>query len=144
MMAPAIEPGESPHSGKKPPGGRVLIVDDEPLIRWSLAQALTACGYDVVESGDGSEACSAIGDAATGFDVVLLDLRLPDSDDLSVLAAIRRLVPRAQVILMTAFGSPEIVEGALELGAFRVIRKPFDIDDMAALVARASAATHDS
>jgi two-component system, NtrC family, response regulator AtoC len=139
MAAGAIEPREISQMDEKSPAARVLVVDDEPLIRWSLTQSLGACGFDVVESGDGIGACSAIGDASTGFDVVLLDLRLPDTDDLSLLAAIRKLLPKAQVILMTAFGTPEIVADALRLGVFRVVGKPFEIDDMANLVALAAA-----
>jgi DNA-binding NtrC family response regulator len=68
---------------------------------------------------------------------VLLDYRLPDSDDLSLLASIRRVSPRTQVILMTAFGRPEIVRGALELGAYRVVNKPFEMQAIADLVAQA-------
>ena len=73
-------------------------------------------------------------------DVVLLDFRLPDSDDLGLLATVRRDAPNAQIILMTAFGTPEVVKGALDLGAFRVIGKPFEVHDLGALVAEAYAA----
>jgi DNA-binding NtrC family response regulator len=118
----------------------VLVVDDEPLIRWSLVETLNEQGHDVIEAGDGHAAEGAVRRASEPFDVVLLDYRLPDSNDLSLLATIRRLSPRAQVILMTAFGRPEIVRGALALGAFRVISKPFEMQDMADLVVRAHAA----
>src|SRR5689334_22158200 len=86
---------------------RVLVVDDEPLIRWSVSETLTDRGCDVVETGDASGARSATkaGDGRD-FDVVLLDYRLPDSDDLGLLASLRRLLPDAQIILMTAFGRP--------------------------------------
>jgi DNA-binding NtrC family response regulator len=93
-----------------------------------------------VETGDGSGARKAVGDASHEFDVVLLDFRLPDSKDLSLLASIRRISPHAQVILMTAFGTPEVVRGALDLGAFRVVSKPFEMDAVAELVAQAHAA----
>ena len=109
---------------------RVLVVDDEPLIRWSVSETLADRGYEVVETGDAEGARSAVG-ANHDFDVVLLDYRLPDSDDLSLLASIRRSSPRAQVILMTAFGRPDVVHGALELGAYRVVNKPFELDAMA-------------
>lgn len=125
--------------GKKSAPLRVLVVDDEPLIRWSLAETLSERGCQVVEMGDGCGARGAVRDAAREFDVVLLDYRLPDSEDLSLLAAIRRLSPHAQVILMTAYGSPEVVRGALDLGAFRVVGKPFEMQDVANLVAEASA-----
>ena len=118
---------------------RVLVIDDEALIRWSVSETLADRGYAVVETGDAKGARSAV-DADHDFDVVLLDYRLPDSDDLSLLASIRRAAPLAQVILMTAFGRPDVVHGALELGAYRVVNKPFELDAMADLVAQASAA----
>lgn len=126
---------------KIPSGPRVLVVDDEPLIRWSVAETLGECGYEVVETGDASGARSAVG-AGAAFDVVLLDYRLPDSDDLGLLASIRHAVPRAQVIMMTAFGKPEVVRGALELGAFRVVNKPFEMQFIANLVTEAAGASN--
>lgn len=115
---------------------RVLVVDDEPLIRWSLAQTLTERGHYVVEAADARSTRAAISDE---FDVVLLDYRLPDSDSLSLLASIRARAPRTPVILMTAYGGPDVVRGALELGAYRVINKPFDMATVADLVAQAHA-----
>lgn len=125
---------------KKAPAVRVLVVDDEPLIRWSLTETLADCGYQVVESADGHSARTAVKDASRAFDVVLLDYRLPDTEDLSLLASLRRMSPHTQFILMTAFGTPEVVRGALDLGAFRVVNKPFEMDDVAELVAEAHAA----
>jgi two-component system response regulator AtoC len=118
---------------------RVLVVDDEPLIRWSLAETLEESGHAVVEAGD---AASAIRSVSTGgpFDVVLLDYRLPDSNDLNLLATIRTLAPAAAVIMMTAFGTPEVMTSALKLGAYRVIAKPFEVHEVAALVLEAHAA----
>ena len=124
----------SSQTAKKSAALRVLVVDDEPLIRWSLAETLGARGYQVVECGDARSTRDAVRD--TVFDVVLLDLRLPDSDDLSVLASIRQQ-SHARVILMTAFGTWELVRHALDLGAFRVVGKPFEMDELADLVAEA-------
>jgi len=119
---------------KKSTALRVLVVDDEPLIRWSLVETLAERGHEVVEAADGQSALRAVLDASAPFDVMLLDFRLPDSNDLSLLARLRGLAPRAQIVLMTAFGTPELTQGALELGAFRVISKPFAVNEMAALV----------
>jgi DNA-binding NtrC family response regulator len=124
---------------KKSAAARVLIVDDEPLIRWSISETLAEGGYDVVEKGDAQSARLAVG-TGEPFDVVLLDYRLPDSDDLSLLSSIRKMSPAAQVILMTAFGRPEVVRGALDLGAYRVIGKPFEMEAIADLVCQARAA----
>ena len=119
---------------------RVLVVDDEMLIRWSLAETLTAAGYLVVEGRDAAEAREAIRDDHRRPDVVLLDYRLPDSDNLDLLTTIRHEVPNVPVILMTAHGTADVVKGALDLGAYRVVSKPFEVRDMALLVAEALAA----
>jgi DNA-binding NtrC family response regulator len=117
----------------------VLVVDDEPLIRWSLSETLEQSGHVVVEVGDGSSAVRSVS-AGEPFDVVLLDYRLPDSNNLELLANIRTLAPAAAVIMMTAFGTPEVLAGALALGAYRVIQKPFEVHEVAALVLQAHAA----
>ena len=112
---------------------RVLIVDDESLIRWSLAESFADHGYSVVDAENAKAARAAVSDG-TPFDVVVLDFLLPDSNDLSLLADIRRLAPAARVVMMTAYGTPETVQGALDLGAFRVVSKPFEVSDLLALV----------
>jgi two-component system response regulator AtoC len=130
-----------PVPAKNPAVAHVLVVDDEPLIRWSLAETLSDRGHTVTEAGNGKEALRVVTLAANRPDVVLLDYRLPDSNDLSLFAAIKRELPEVPIILMTAYGSPEITTGALALGAYRVVGKPFEVQDLAALVqeARASA-----
>jgi two-component system nitrogen regulation response regulator GlnG len=125
---------------KKPALPRVLIVDDEPLIRWSLAETLGDRGYEVVETGDARGARATAGGGSDDFEVVLLDYRLPDSDDLGLLASLRTLSPKAQIIVMTAFGTPDVVRGALDLGAYRVVAKPFEMEAIADLVAQARSA----
>jgi len=87
-----------------------------------------------MEAGDARTAIRSFGDGSHA-DLVLLDLRLPDSDDLRVLAQMRQLAPRVPVILMTAFATREVVESAAALGA-SVLNKPFDLDDLAAIVER--------
>ena len=118
---------------------RVLVVDDEPLIRWSLSETLTASGHTVTEAADAASARRAVRDVSPRPDVVLLDYRLPDSNDLTLLAMIRREAPDTQVILMTAHGTPELAKGALDLGAYRVVSKPFEVHDLTALVSEAYA-----
>jgi DNA-binding NtrC family response regulator len=118
----------------------VLVVDDELLIRWSLSEALAAANYDVAEASDAALARGAFAGGAPRPDVVLLDFRLPDSDDLGLLTAIRQAAPSVPVVLMTAHGTPELARGALALGAFRVVSKPFEVHDMVALVGEALAA----
>jgi DNA-binding NtrC family response regulator len=120
----------------------VLVVDDELLIRWSLNEALTQEGHSVTEAVDRASAIHNLETRAKPPDVVILDYRLPDSKDLGLLAAVRQMAPRAQVIMMTAFGTAEMAESALELGAYRVISKPFEVHDVTALVAQAYADGH--
>ena len=115
----------------------VLVVDDEALIRWTLAETLGERGYAVTEAGDARMALSAIEHADEPFDVVLLDYRLPDSADLRLLEKVRRLVPKARVIMITAHNSPELAQGAAALGAYRVISKPFEVESLADLVNQA-------
>jgi CheY-like chemotaxis protein len=83
----------------------VLVVDDEPLVRWSVAETLEDCGYRVTQAGDALSALEALNGKGGAADLVLLDLRLPDSSDLGVLSMMRRLSPTTPVILMTAYGS---------------------------------------
>lgn len=117
----------------------VLVVDDEMLIRWALGEALAAADYHVAAACNAAEARNAFHDGARRPDVVLLDFRLPDSNDLGLLTALRREAPTVPVVLMTAHGTPELVHGALDLGAFRVVSKPFEVHDMVALVGEALA-----
>ena len=130
----------SSHMSKNSPSLRVLVVDDEPLIRWSLSETLSGSGHTVIEACDGETAVRVLSDGQPPVDVVVLDYRLPDSNDLTLLATLRRLAPQAQIIMMTAFGTAEVVNGALGLGAYRVVPKPFEMHDMAALVVEAHAA----
>jgi DNA-binding NtrC family response regulator len=116
---------------------RILVVDDEPLISWSLSEALNDLGYDVEEAGDGRSAVDRMS-TSPAFDVVLLDFRLPDSNDLRLFSRLRDIAPAARVILMTAFGTVDVLDRAVALGAFRVVHKPFEITDVASLVSEAS------
>lgn len=106
---------------------RVLVVDDEPLIRWSVTETLAGLGLDVDQAHDAVSALRAITAAGDPFDVIVLDLRLPDMNDLSLLATIRQILPEASVVLVTAFGTDEILERAIELGACTVLNKPFEL-----------------
>ena len=116
---------------------RILVVDDELLIRWSIAETLKEHGHGVVEAENGAAALRALQTASPAVDVVLLDFRLPDANNLSLLTQIHRIAPRTPVILMTAFGTPELVADALELGAYGVMYKPFDMNELEAVVAGA-------
>lgn len=133
-------PGNSQTRAEKFPV-HVLVVDDEPLIRWSVAESLGEMGFDVEEATDAASALRIVTGTALPFQVVVLDLRLPDMEDLSLLGTIRQLLPRAHLILMTAFGTPEIVADARAIGA-DVLSKPFELSELNGLVARDQRNSH--
>jgi len=116
---------------------RILIVEDEPLIRWAVVAALTAAGHTVLEAPDAATALRLVDEAPKPMDGVILDLRLPDSNDLSLLAAIRRRTPSSAVVMMTAHGTAEDAAAAKALGAFEVLEKPFDVQQLERLVTAA-------
>jgi len=129
-----VPPTELCHTmTETPTAPRVLIVDDERLLRWALRKALTALGCQVWEVADSQGAIDAV-ESESGFDAVLLDLTLPDSSDLAPLRRLRAQLPGARIVLMTAFGTEETKAEALRLGASRVLQKPFDVKGLAAQV----------
>jgi DNA-binding NtrC family response regulator len=134
---PEMTPDNRPIAAEPASRGCVLVVDDEPLIRWSVAETLKQHGYRVVEAGDAEGARGAAGDLRAPFVVAVLDIRLPDSDGLGLLMQLRRMVPGIQIIMMTAHGSAELAAEALKLGAYSVLNKPFGMADVAGLVDRA-------
>jgi DNA-binding NtrC family response regulator len=139
-----MEIGKIPHAVNKSSPLRILVVDDESLIRWSLSETLTDSGHLVSEAGDGETALRTLTDGERPFDVVLLDYHLPDSHDLGLLSQIRQVAPNTAVIMMTAFGTPEMSDAALCIGAYRVVPKPFEVHDIAALVLEAHASVTSS
>lgn len=122
---------------KLPTWPTVLVVDDEPLIRWSLSEGLTEGGYSVRLAANAAEARAVLVGADGSPMVVLLDLRLPDVADLSLLREVRTRWPDVPVVLMTAHGTADDARGAAALGAYRVVDKPFDVSAMVQLVGEA-------
>jgi DNA-binding NtrC family response regulator len=127
-----------PHSAEKHARLSVLVVDDEPLIRWSLRQGLAERGHDVTAAATGADAIRQINEAGRTFDVVILDYRLPDRQDLSLLDDVRRLSPDSVVMMMTAFGDDSMRTGARERGAHAVVDKPFQVKSFVSLVESAA------
>ncbi len=128
------ERGKSSAQAEKIRTRRVLVVDDELLIRWSLNEGLAKAGFEVLEAEDARGALARFAPGAPGIDAVVLDLRLPDSADLGLLRQIRDLAPAVPVIMMTAYGTAETTEDALGLGAWHVVSKPFDVHRVVGLV----------
>ena len=115
---------------------KILVVDDERGARMALEVPLRMSGYDVAVATCGRDAL-ALGEGQR-FDVVLTDIYMPDINGLEVVRAFRRHSPDTKVIAITAQGSLEIALQAIEEGAYDFIAKPFDIDDVLALVKRAA------
>jgi DNA-binding NtrC family response regulator len=107
---------------------RVLVVDDEEVIRDILATLLEREGWQVTTASNGNRALTAF--EADPYDVVLLDLMLPDRPGLEVLSEIRRRDPDAVVVIVTAYSSIEGAIEAMRLGAFHYIPKPFQNEEV--------------
>jgi diguanylate cyclase (GGDEF)-like protein len=109
---------------------RILIVEDDPAIRMLVKAVLEGEGHEVVEVSDGPSALPAAQESRP--DLVLLDIGLPGLDGFGVLGQLKddadlRDVP---VVMVTAWGDPELVAKALDRGAHDYVRKPFDVDDL--------------
>jgi DNA-binding NtrC family response regulator len=122
---------------EKTPTPLVLVVDDEALIRWSVSEALAESGYRVQPASSAEEARRALREHAGEPLVILLDLRLPDVTDLSLLRDLHRQRPSAPIVVMTANCTREEADEALAVGASRFIGKPFDVRAVVDLVGRA-------
>ena len=106
----------------------VLVVDDELLIRKSLGKVLRARGYVVDVASTGAEGLDKVGSFRP--QVMILDMRLPDGDGLTVLSKARQLDPLLQVIIITAYGDVQTAVDAMKLGACDFVRKPYEMEDI--------------
>lgn len=113
----------------------ILIVDDEPLMRLSVVDALEAVGHDVCAAATGTEGIEEA--RRREYDLVITDLRLPGADGLAVLKAAKEARAQTEVVVITAHGSVETAVGAMKLGAFDYITKPFKMDELLLIVERA-------
>jgi two-component system response regulator AtoC len=116
------------------PNATVLVVDDEPLIRWSLVNRLKEEGYRTMEAGTAGDAVSQ---HREGADLVLLDFALPDANGLAVLKQIKETDPDTLVIMLTANIEVGTAVEAMKSGAFHYANKPFDLDEVMLLVEKA-------
>jgi two-component system response regulator AtoC len=118
---------------------RVLIVEDEKLIRWSLRQRFDEEGYVADEAETGKQALAMLQDNI--YDLVTLDYKLPDITGLEVLEELRRHDRDMVVIMITAFSNVEDAVQAMRLGAFDYISKPFKMDELMMVIDRGLEAT---
>jgi response regulator RpfG family c-di-GMP phosphodiesterase len=121
---------ESTHDGSP----RILVVDDEEVIRDILADFLAMEGFEVRTAEDGAEALSQL--ASARFDLVLSDLKMPRLGGIELLDAISELAPQVVTIIMTGFGTVETAIEAMKRGAYDYIMKPFKMEDVVHTVRR--------
>lgn len=112
---------------------RVLIADDEPGMRATLADILTESGYEVRTAEDGQTAIEMC--QVDDYDVVLLDVRMPKVDGITAFRSIRATSDRVRVILMSAYGEDELKHQALRDGAIAFLDKPLNLDTVIQLIA---------
>ena len=114
---------------------KILIVDDEELIRWSLQEELDNEGYETFVASDGAQALKLFADKLP--DLTILDYKLPVVDGMEVLQKIKEVSPDHLVIMITAHGSIDSAVKATKLGAFHYIQKPFDLRELKLIIQKA-------
>ncbi len=118
---------------------RVLIIEDESLIRWSLRQKFQERGYEVVEAENGEVATETLG--AGVFDLIMLDYKLPDMTGLDILRRLRDSGRDDVVVMITAYSNIEDAVEAIKLGAYDYVAKPFQMEQLLITVDKALEAT---
>ena len=114
---------------------QILIVDDDPGICATLCDILEDEGYGTKGFGEGKKALEFL--KKTSFDVVFVDLKLPDMDGVTLLEQIKLINPESAVIMMTGHASTATAVEALNEGAYAYVVKPFDLDELKTIVKKA-------
>lgn len=112
----------------------ILVIEDNDLLRMSMAMTLTREGYLVMTASTGHDALAILRRPLAPLDVVLLDVHLPDASGIAICARLRELYPRLPVIVCTGEATPEEVSELLKLGAHRFFQKPITPDELLSTV----------
>lgn len=115
---------------------KVLIVDDEKIVRDFFKRLLTLLNMEVVDAEDGYKAVELV--KKEKFDLFFIDVRMPGMDGLETYREIRKIDPGAQVVMITGYAVEETLEQAQKEGAIKAIRKPFDISQIKEVIDRVS------
>ncbi len=117
---------------------RILVVDDNPSLLSALGRILESFGHSVILAGDGQEALGMLG---TGpLDLVITDVYMPDMDGIEFLVHLREHCPEVPVVAMSGGGvAPQefVLEDARQLGAAAILEKPFEVDEVEAVIQQA-------
>lgn len=114
---------------------KILVIDDEAIVRISCRKCLTLEGYDVTLAGTGLEGLRLT--ETDHYDLILTDLKMPDMDGMEFLIKMKQKQPEAKVIMITGYSTAEHAEEAMRLGAYNYIEKPFTPDTLVAAVKKA-------
>jgi DNA-binding NtrC family response regulator len=112
--------------------GRILVVDDEDIVRTSCSRTLSPEGYEVRLAKNGVEGLKIANEER--FDLVLTDLKMPDMDGIEVLRIIKEKWPETEVIIVTGYQTVDTAVKAIKLGAYDYIEKPFTPDALISAV----------
>jgi DNA-binding NtrC family response regulator len=115
--------------------GRVLVIDDEAIVRTSCSRTLVPEGYEVKLAQNGAEGLRILGEEKV--DLVLTDLKMPDMDGIEVLRKIKEGWPVTEVIIITGYQTVDTAVRAIKLGAFDYLEKPFTPDKLVSAVTAA-------
>ena len=107
---------------------KILVIDDEPIVRTSCERTLAPEGYDVTSAASGKEGLEML--EKETFGLVLLDLKMPDMDGIEVLDHIKNKWPDTKVVMVTGYSTVDTAVQALRFGAFNFIEKPFTPDTL--------------
>jgi DNA-binding NtrC family response regulator len=112
--------------------GKILVIDDEDIVRLSCSRTLVPEGYELKMAKNGLEGLKLLEEES--FDLVLTDLKMPNMDGIEVLANIKEKWPATDVVIVTGYQTVETAVKAIKLGAFDYIEKPFTPDTLIATV----------
>lgn len=136
MSGPPRSESTAPGSGQAiSTRGRVLVADDDEMVRRALMRGLTVAGYEVAGASDGREAIELL--KASGYDAIISDISMPEMDGIQLLRAIRQRDADVPVVLVTGAPTVSTAMQAVRLGALLYLTKPVDLDEMKRIVARA-------
>jgi CheY-like chemotaxis protein len=133
---PAVEKQLEPASLPDARAERLLVVDDEPLVRVTTARMLRRSGFEVIEAGSASQALELLAAGRDEIDAALLDLTMPDTDGIQLLDSLRQMRPDLPVVLMSGHSPEDALERVAGRGRAVCLTKPFNLKSLVAALDR--------